>query len=232
MRGVRRAQRSISTAVRSGIHSREHTSTRMGAQRSSPHSRSMTRRLACTGLALAVAASLAAGCGGKKRPPAVATGPASSAPSGRSQPTEVPQPVETGPDVRAVDTEAARGEEFTVSNPETGEGGPLEDIHFEYDSASLTDQARSILEKHALWLQNHREAKVLVEGHCDERGTVEYNLALGEKRARTARDYLASLGVAADRLRTVSYGKERPMDAASNQAAWATNRRAHFAVSR
>ncbi|PYQ12748.1 MAG: peptidoglycan-associated lipoprotein Pal [Acidobacteria bacterium] len=190
-------------------------------------------RLARAWLFLAVAAALAAGCGGKKRPPAVATAPPpSSAPSGRSQPTEVPPPVETGPDVRAVDTEAARGEDFTVSNPETGEGGPLEDIRFEYDSANLTDHARSILEKHALWLQNHRPAKVLVEGHCDERGTVEYNLALGEKRARAARDYLASLGVSTDRLRTVSYGKERPLDAASNEAAWAANRRDHFAVSR
>ena len=98
--------------------------------------------------------------------------------------------------------------------------------------ASLTDQARSVLEKHALWLQNHRGAKVLVEGHCDERGTVEYNLALGEKRARAARDYLASLGVASDRLRTTSYGKERPLDTGTSEAAFAANRRAHFTVSR
>jgi peptidoglycan-associated lipoprotein len=190
----------------------------------------MFRRLNVAGLVLVLAASLAAGCGGKKRPPAVATG--AGAESGRTMPSEVPPPVETGPDVRAVDTEGARGEDFTISDPETGEGGPLEDVRFEYDSASLTDQARSTLEKHALWLQNRRDAKVLVEGHCDERGTVEYNLALGEKRARAARDYLASLGVASDRLRTVSYGKERALDAGSNESAWARNRRAHFAVSR
>ena len=96
----------------------------------------------------------------------------------------------------------------------------------------LTDEARAILEKHALWLQNHRSAKVAIEGHCDERGTVDYNLALGEQRARAARDYLVSLGVAGDRLTTVSYGKERPLDPASNEAAWAKNRRAHFLVSR
>ena len=71
------------------------------------------------------------------------------------------------------------------------------DIHFDYDQSSLTEEARATLEKHALWLQNHREAKVLVEGHCDERGTVEYNLALGNQRAQVTRDYLASLGVAA-----------------------------------
>jgi peptidoglycan-associated lipoprotein len=182
-------------------------------------------------LILAVAAALAAGCGGKKRPPAVSTAPPSE-PSARTQPTEVPPAGEPGPDVRALGDEGARGGEFAPSNPETGEGGPLEDVHFEYDSANLTDQARATLEKHALWLQNHRAAKVSVEGHCDERGTVEYNLALGEKRARAARDYLASLGVASDRMRTVSFGKERPLDTGNNEAAWAANRRAHFAVSR
>ena len=193
----------------------------------------MNHRLTHAWLVLAVAASLAAGCGGKKRPPAVSTAPTSSGESaGRSLPTEVPPAGEPGPDVRSLGAEAARGEDFTVSDAETGEGGPLEDVHFEYDSPNLTDQARSVLEKHALWLQNHRGAKVLVEGHCDERGTVEYNLALGEKRARAARDYLASLGVASDRLRTTSYGKERPLDTATSEAAFAANRRAHFTVSR
>jgi peptidoglycan-associated lipoprotein len=73
---------------------------------------------------------------------------------------------------------------------------------------------------------------VAIEGHCDERGTVDYNLALGEQRARATRDYLVSLGVAGDRLTTVSYGKERPLDPTSNEAAWARNRRAHFLVTR
>jgi len=192
----------------------------------------MKRRLTHAWLVLAVAASLAAGCGGKKRPPAVSTAPPSAGEPTGSLPTEVPPAGEPGPDVRTLGAEAARGEDFTPSDAETGEGGPLEDVHFEYDLASLTDQARSVLEKHALWLQNHRGAKVLVEGHCDERGTVEYNLALGEKRARAARDYLASLGVASDRLRTTSYGKERPLDTGTSEAAFAANRRAHFTVSR
>jgi peptidoglycan-associated lipoprotein len=191
----------------------------------------MNRRLTHAWLVLAVAASLAAGCGGKRRPPAVSTAPPSSGETS-SLPTEVPPAGEPGPDVRTLGAEVARGEDFTVSDAESGEGGPLEDVHFEYDSANLTDQARSVLEKHALWLQNHRGAKVLVEGHCDERGTVEYNLALGEKRARAARDYLASLGVASDRLRTTSYGKERPLDTGTSEAVFAANRRAHFAVSR
>ena len=127
---------------------------------------------------------------------------------------------------------SAPGEEGspTAGRALAGEGGRLADIRFEYDSAALTDEARTILEKHALWLQGQRELRVIVEGYCDERGTVEYNLALGEQRARAVRDYLASLGVAAARLKVVSYGKERPLDPGSDEAAMARNRRAHFNV--
>jgi len=179
--------------------------------------------------ALAVLLLLAA-CGGGKRPPALAT-----TPGGEASPTgERPvQPVDEGPDLRAMEGERATGSDLSDWPASfSGEGGPLDDIRFDYDSAALTDAARAALEKHALWLQGHREARVSVEGHCDERGTVEYNLALGEQRARAARDYLASLGVAADRLRTVSFGKERPLDPGTGEESWARNRRAHFAVSR
>ena len=93
-------------------------------------------------------------------------------------------------------------------------------------------RARALLEKHALWLQNHRTARVTVEGHCDERGTVEYNLALGDQRAQAVVSYLVSLGVAADRLKAISYGKERPVDPGHDEAAWARNRRVHFFVTR
>ena len=112
------------------------------------------------------------------------------------------------------------------------EGSPLADIHFDYDSAALTEAARSTLERHAVWLQTRRDLRVTIEGHCDQRGTVEYNLALGEQRARAAWDYMVSLGVAPERLRTVSYGNERPLDPSTTEAAYALNRRAHFAVSR
>jgi len=186
-----------------------------------------TRRSVTTLLALGFVVTVAA-CGGKKRPPALATPGDESAPGRRPVPT---QPVDPGPDLRPIEGESTFSEDFPVSDP-SGEGGPLADIHFEFDQASLTDQARATLERHALWLQNHREAKVMVEGHCDERGTVDYNLALGDKRAQAARDYLVSLGVAPERLRTASYGKERPLDPSSNEQAWAKNRRARFAVSR
>jgi len=183
------------------------------------------KSLALALLVVIVPLLLLSACG-KKRPPVVTTKPTT-----RATPTPPPETTETGPDIRPVDEGQPSGEDFAVSDA-SGEGGPLADIHFDYDQAALTDEARATLEKHALWMQNHREAKVMVEGHCDERGTVEYNLALGNQRAQVTRDYLASLGVAADRLRTTSYGKERPIDPGHDEGAWARNRRAHFAVSR
>lgn len=191
------------------------------------------RRLTGLVLTLAVLVALSA-CGGKKRPPVLATTPGGGAVAAPTETTErAPvQPLEEGPDVRAMEGEGAEGTDISGDAFGTGEGGPLADIRFDYDSAALGDEARATLEKHALWLQGHRDSKVSVEGHCDERGTVDYNLALGEQRARATRDYLVSLGVAADRLRVVSYGKERPLDTGNDEAAWARNRRARFAVSR
>jgi peptidoglycan-associated lipoprotein len=181
-----------------------------------------------------VALVLFAGCG-KKRPPAVLTDPSQRSSPGAYPPAtatpEPEQPVAEGPDIAAVAPGNAAGEDFSV-NDASGENGPLDDIRFDYDRAELSDEARATLEKHGLWLQNHRTAKVTVEGHCDERGTVDYNLALGDKRARAVRDYLASLGVAADRMHTVSLCKERPLDHTTNEQAFAKNRRAHFVVSR
>jgi peptidoglycan-associated lipoprotein len=174
---------------------------------------------------------LGAACGGKKRPPNVASGGARGG-AARSAPSEAPLPVDSGPDLAPLDADSAAAEDFSTSDPATLEGGPLEDVYFDYDQATLGDQARAALEKHALWLQNHRSAQVTVEGHCDERGTAEYNLALGDQRARAAREYLVSLGVAADRLKTVSYGKERPLDTGTGEASFARNRRAHFVVTR
>jgi peptidoglycan-associated lipoprotein len=170
-------------------------------------------------------------CSGK-RPPALAGGPGAAGTPGAGAAEAQAAPAETvdqGPDVRAVEGEGAEGRDLASGTE--AEGGPLADIRFELDSSALTDAARGTLEQHALWLQGRRDVRVTIEGHCDERGTVEYNLALGEQRARAARDYLVSLGVAPERLRTVSYGKERPLDPAPTEAAYARNRRARFAAS-
>jgi len=111
-----------------------------------------------------------------------------------------------------------------------GEEGPLKDIHFAFDSYELDEAARGTLRDNGNWIKDHAQAKVEVEGHCDERGTVEYNLALGAKRARAAKDYLVALGVSADRLTTISYGEELPLCHEHNEECWQRNRRAHFVV--
>jgi peptidoglycan-associated lipoprotein len=103
-----------------------------------------------------------------------------------------------------------------------------EDIYFPYDSAALTPEAQEILRQKAAWLQDNPTARVTIEGHCDERGTNEYNLALGEARAQSTKNYLVDLGVSADRIGTISYGEERPLDPRATEEAWAKNRRAHF----
>jgi peptidoglycan-associated lipoprotein len=103
-----------------------------------------------------------------------------------------------------------------------------EDVYFEFDQFVLSEKAKAILNKKAQWLREHGTAKAQIEGHCDDRGSTEYNLALGQKRADAALQYLVALGISPTRLSTISYGKERPLDPAQNEAAWAKNRRAHF----
>ena len=120
------------------------------------------------------------------------------------------------------------------SNPVPSDTQPVKiayelvDIHFDFDSADLRSSERDILTKHGDWLSDNASVRVTIEGHCDERGTVEYNLALGERRARTAKDFLVSYGIADGRLETISYGKERPEDPGHDESAWARNRRAEF----
>jgi peptidoglycan-associated lipoprotein len=105
-----------------------------------------------------------------------------------------------------------------------------EDIYFEFDSATLNAAAREVLQKKARFLDENPSVNVIIEGHCDSRGTNEYNLALGEARARSAHAYLMDLGIHPSRLKTVSYGEERPIDPAETEDAWAKNRRAHFVI--
>ncbi len=113
----------------------------------------------------------------------------------------------------------------------TGEGsGPLKDIYFDFDSHSLSADARETLRANANWLKSNPAARAEIEGHSDERGTNEYNLALGAKRAQTAKDFLATLGVTAERLSTISYGEEIPTCKEASENCWQRNRRARFVV--
>jgi peptidoglycan-associated lipoprotein len=112
------------------------------------------------------------------------------------------------------------------------EGGLFEDIYFDYDKYDVRSDAKAVLQNVASWLLKNTSAKLLVEGHCDERGTSEYNLALGDRRARAVRDYLVALGIASDRVETISYGEEKPVCTEMTDECWAKNRRAHFIVLR
>ncbi len=105
-----------------------------------------------------------------------------------------------------------------------------ENIHFDFDKYVLTPQAMMILDEKAAWLREHPEARVLIEGHCDERGSNEYNLALGDRRANSARNYLVKSGVAESRLTTISYGEEQPLCMQQDESCWSKNRRAQFGV--
>ena len=106
--------------------------------------------------------------------------------------------------------------------------GIFEDIHFDYDAYNLKPEAREMLKKDAAWLAKNKNYNVVIEGNCDERGTVEYNLALGERRAAEAMKYFVELGIDKKRIKTISYGKERPLDPGHDEEAWAKNRRDHF----
>ena len=105
-----------------------------------------------------------------------------------------------------------------------------DDILYEFDSASLSVDAQQILRRKAEWLRENPRARVIIEGHCDERGTNEYNLALGDRRAFSAKSFLVDLGIDDSRLTTVSYGEEQPIDSRSAEDAWSQNRRAHFVI--
>ncbi|MBI2215198.1 MAG: OmpA family protein [Acidobacteria bacterium] len=112
------------------------------------------------------------------------------------------------------------------------EKGWIRDAFYEYDSSALTDQAREALQVSSTWLKANTQYGLIVEGHCDERGTEQYNLALGERRAYSAKEYLVSLGIDAARIKTQSFGEERPFDSGTTEAAYAKNRRAHLVLTR
>lgn len=120
---------------------------------------------------------------------------------------------------------------FDPSGSDSGRIPGLSTVYFGYDKANLTDDARKRLAENAQWIKNNPNVTIQVEGHTDDRGSVEYNLALGERRATAARNYLASLGVAQGRMTTVSYGKERPAVVGSDDGAWAQNRRSVTVIS-
>jgi len=172
----------------------------------------------------------ASACGGKKPPIARPTSPppggttAGAKPPAPPEPVVEPQPVPPEPGVSSADTMGDR------SLDDINKQSPLQPVFYELDSAEISADGQKTLAADAEVLKKYPSWVVSIEGHCDERGTAEYNLALGERRALAARTYLVSLGIDAGRLRTVSYGKEFPFDPNHSEDAWAKNRRAHFVV--
>jgi len=152
--------------------------------------------------------------------------------------TPPPPPAQQQPKVEKVDDAAAvkkpalTEEEIFMSKSleQINLDAPLKMIHFDYDQFTVREDAKPTLEGNAVWMKKFSAAKILIEGHCDERGTEEYNLALGEKRAMTAFDYLSSLGVSPDRMKVISYGKSQPLDTSHTETSWQNNRRAQFLI--
>ena len=104
----------------------------------------------------------------------------------------------------------------------------LETVYFDYDDATLRSDARNILAKNAKWLKENSDVEIIVEGHCDERGTTDYNIALGDRRAKSVRSYLTKLGIKGNRIATISYGEEKPADFGHDESSWSKNRRAEM----
>ncbi len=145
----------------------------------------------------------------------------------KKKPAECPPPVEQA--------QPAPGPAVTADQP----GAPTEEelqqfvnqhIHFAFDKSDLDDDARTILRQKAVFLKKYAAVAVTIEGNCDERGSNEYNMALGDRRAFAAKEFLVGLGIEADRLATISYGEEKPLDPGHNEEAWAKNRRAQFVL--
>lgn len=187
----------------------------------------MVRRHALVLVALMVIA--VGGCH-KNKPPVARPIPPPPAPTetAPAQPPAPPAPVQepTIPPEPAVTEADLNARDLDALNKES----PFQPVFFGFDSSEIDSGGQAALNANAALLKKYQNWTITIEGHCDERGTAEYNLALGERRALAARNYLVSLGISADRVRTISYGKEFPFDPGHDESAWAKNRRAHFVV--
>lgn len=188
--------------------------------------RAGVRAFAASTLAVAMIVSAC----GKKKPPVTAPPPAAPAETPRTTPTPPPPPPappREAPQPRVpTEDEIFAGKTLEQLNAEK----PLGDAYFDLDSQAIREDAKAALQKDADWMKRWGSTKVMVEGHGDERGSAEYNLALGERRATAVRDYLVNLGVATDRIQVVSKGKEAPVCTESNESCWQQNRRGHFVI--
>jgi len=187
-----------------------------------------------------ISALVLAGC--PKRPEVMQAAPAPAGPAAAAVPAPAPAPVVPPPapapaPPKVVETPVvppppapAPAPAAPPAPPPPPAPVPLKDVFFDYDKAMVRDDQKAALNENVTWLKANSGAKVLLEGHCDERGTAEYNLALGERRAKAVKDYLVGAGIAADRVSTISYGEERPFVLGHDESAWKWNRRGHFVL--
>jgi peptidoglycan-associated lipoprotein len=184
----------------------------------------MTKNLRhLTTLALLATVALVVSSGCKKKAPTTAQD-ARPPVTSKAPDTEVAPPPAPAP-TRDVTSDVLRQDVAEMNKK-----GYLTDAYFDYDQADLREDARTALAADAEWLKKYPSVQVLIEGYCDERGTGNYNLALGDRRANAAKEYLVSLGIDGSRLKTVSYGEERPFCTDSNEGCWQQNRRAHLVI--
>jgi peptidoglycan-associated lipoprotein len=180
-------------------------------------------------VAVVMALLVLAGACGKKKPPVAKPMPTTTSNVPAPPTPAPPQPV---PDTTPVPPEPKITEDPLTSSDldAINKNSPFQPVFYALDSYEVDSAAQQVLTANAAILKKYPTWVITIEGHCDERGTAEYNLALGEKRALSAKTYLVSLGIPADRLRTVSYGKEFPFDPGHDEGAWSKNRRSHFVV--
>ena len=181
---------------------------------------------------LSLGALVSSGCAKKdmvktEEPVSASTGQTAPAKATPAQPEEV-----KSEPVAASKSEAEPSSRGAEQIGETKEVGQLQKIYFNFDSVALSEESRGILSKNAEFLSKQPSLKVRIEGNCDERGSDEYNMALGERRAKAAKDYLVNLGVQAERLSVISYGEEKPAVDGHDEAAWAKNRRDEFVIAK
>jgi peptidoglycan-associated lipoprotein len=180
-------------------------------------------------IALIAALSVSA-CGGKKKPTTAPPPPAAPPPAAPPPPPAPPAPAPTPAAAPASHTPTEEEAFASKTLEQLNSEKVLGDALFDLDSQAIRDDAKPALQKDADWLRRWPSTKVLVEGHADERGSAEYNLALGERRASALRDYLVNLGITNDRIQVVSKGKEAPVCTDSNEGCWQQNRRGHFVI--
>ncbi len=168
------------------------------------------------------------GCAPKK---VAVTGEADQQQSGVStQETSQKDLFRVKPEERITEQRLAKIETESEIKQTREESGRFSDIYFDFDKYDIRPDAKPVLEEVSSWILKNPSAKLLIEGHCDERGTNEYNLALGDRRAKATRDYLTALGVASKRIEMISYGEEKPLCTEQTEECWAKNRRAHFII--